>query len=58
MSQKNRIVDYRCGEGAATSSWLSVTFEKVRLTSVDTVTLKDVHGQFTAEVESVANYGS
>jgi hypothetical protein len=51
MSQKNRIVDYLCGEGAATSSWLSVTFEMVRLTVFDTVTLKDVHGQFTAEVE-------
>ena len=30
---------------------LSVTFSKVRLAGVDTVTLKDVHGQFTAEVE-------
>jgi hypothetical protein len=30
---------------------LSVTFSKVRLTGVDTVTLEDVHGQFTAEVE-------
>ena len=30
---------------------LSVTFSKVRLTGVDTVILKDVHGQFTAEVE-------
>ena len=30
---------------------LSVTFSKVRLEGVDTVTLKDIHGQFTAEVE-------
>ena len=30
---------------------LSVTFSKVRLAGVDTVTLKDIHGQFTAEVE-------
>ena len=30
---------------------LSVTFSKVRLARVDTVTLKDIHGQFTAEVE-------
>ena len=30
---------------------LSVTFSKVRLTGVDTITLEDVHGQFTAEVE-------
>ena len=30
---------------------LSVTFSKVRLTGVDTVTLKDINGQFTAEVE-------
>ena len=30
---------------------LSVTFSKVRLTGVGTVTLKDIHGQFTAEVE-------
>ena len=30
---------------------LSVTFDKVKLESVDTVTLKDVSGKFTAEVE-------
>ena len=30
---------------------LVVTFDKVKLAGVDTVTLKDVHGQFTAEVE-------
>jgi len=30
---------------------LSVTFEKVRLTGVDTVTLKDIHGTITAEIE-------
>jgi len=30
---------------------LSVTFEKVKLAVVDTVTLKDVNGQITAEIE-------
>ena len=30
---------------------LSVTFEKVTLAGVDTVTLKDVNGQITAEIE-------
>jgi hypothetical protein len=30
---------------------LSVTFEKVRLKGVDTVTLKDVNGKITAEIE-------
>jgi hypothetical protein len=30
---------------------LSVTFKKVRLTGVDTITLKDVNGKITAEVE-------
>ena len=30
---------------------LSVTFNKVNLADVDTVTLKDVNGQITAEVE-------
>ena len=30
---------------------LSVTFDKVKLEGVDTVTLKDVNGKFTAEVE-------
>ena len=30
---------------------LSVTFDKVRLTHVDTVTLKDVNGKITAEIE-------
>ena len=30
---------------------LSVTFEKVKLSGVDTVTLKDVNGQITAEIE-------
>ena len=30
---------------------LSVTFEKLRLAGVDTITLKDVNGQITAEVE-------
>jgi hypothetical protein len=30
---------------------LSVTFDKVQLTGVDTVTLKDVNGKITAEIE-------
>jgi hypothetical protein len=30
---------------------LSVTFDKVKLEGVDTVTLKNVNGKFTAEVE-------
>ena len=30
---------------------LSVTFDKVKLTGVDTVTLKDVNGDITAEIE-------
>ena len=30
---------------------LSVTFDKVRLTGVDTVTLKDINGKITAEIE-------
>jgi hypothetical protein len=30
---------------------LSVTFEKVRLAGVDTVTLKDINGKITAEIE-------
>ena len=30
---------------------LSVTFGKVKLTGVDTVTLKDVNGKITAEIE-------
>jgi hypothetical protein len=30
---------------------LSVTFNKVKLTGVDTVTLKDVNGKITAEIE-------
>jgi hypothetical protein len=30
---------------------LSVTFEKVKLADVDTITLKDVNGQITAEIE-------
>ena len=30
---------------------LSVTFDKVELTGVDTVTLKDVNGRITAEIE-------
>ena len=30
---------------------LSITFDKVNLTGVDTVTLKDVNGKITAEVE-------
>ena len=30
---------------------LSVTFDKVKLAGVDTVTLKDVDGKITAEIE-------
>jgi len=30
---------------------LSVTFEKVKLAGIDTVTLKNVNGQITAEIE-------
>jgi hypothetical protein len=30
---------------------LSVTFDKVRLAGIDTVTLKDVNGQITTEIE-------
>ena len=30
---------------------LSVTFDKVKLTGVDTVTLKDVNGKITTEIE-------
>jgi hypothetical protein len=30
---------------------LSVTFDHVKLAGVDTVTLKDVHGKITAEIE-------
>ena len=30
---------------------LSVTFDKVKLAGVDTVTLKDVSGKITAEIE-------
>ena len=30
---------------------LSVTFEKVKLAGVDTVTLKDVNGEITADIE-------
>ena len=30
---------------------LSVTFNKVKLTGVDTVTLKDINGRITAEIE-------
>ena len=30
---------------------LSVTFEKLKLPGVDTITLKDVNGQITAEIE-------
>ena len=30
---------------------LSVTFDKVELAGVDTITLKDVNGKITAEIE-------
>jgi len=34
---------------------LSVTFNKVKLVGVDTVTLKEANGKITAEIEYVAN---
>ena len=36
---------------------LSVTFDKVKLAGVDTVTLKDVNGEITAEIESELTLG-
>src|SRR5947207_15505301 len=35
---------------------LSVTFDKVKLTGVETVTLKDVNGEITAEMDEVEDY--
>ena len=53
-------VQVRFKNGAKSETWdfnlvddegLSVTFDKVRLAGVDTVTLKDVNGKITAEIE-------
>ena len=53
-------IQVRFKNDAQTESWdfnlvddegLSVTFDKVNLAGVDTVTLKDVNGQITAEIE-------
>lgn len=50
----------RFKNGAKSETWdfnlvddegLSVTFDKVKLAGVDTVTLKDVNGKITAEIE-------
>jgi hypothetical protein len=53
-------IQVRFKNDAKSSTWdfnlvddegLSVTFDKVRLTGVDTVTLKDVNGTITADIE-------
>ena len=53
-------IQVRFKNDAKTETWdfnlvddegLSVTFDKVNLADVDTVTLKDVNGQITAEIE-------
>jgi hypothetical protein len=53
-------ISVRFKDDAKSESWdfnlvddegLSVTFNRVRLAGVDTVTLKDVNGQITAEIE-------
>ena len=53
-------IQVRFKNGAKSETWdfnlvddegLSVTFDKVKLAGVDTVTLKDVNGQITAEIE-------
>ena len=53
-------VRVRFKNGAKSETWdfnfvddegLSVTFDKVKLAGVDTVTLKDVNGNITAEIE-------
>ena len=53
-------VRVRFKSGAKSETWdfnlvddegLSVTFDKVKLAGVDTVTLKDVNGKITAEIE-------
>src|SRR4029450_7901179 len=53
-------IQVRFKRGATSETWdvslvddegLSVTFDKVKLAGVDTVTLKDVDGKITAEIE-------
>jgi hypothetical protein len=53
-------IDVRFQRDAKSETWdlnlvddhgLSVTFDDIRLTNVDTVTLKDVSGKITAEIE-------
>ena len=53
-------IQVRFKSGATSQTWdfnlvddegLSVTFDKVKLAGVDTVTLKDVNGEITAEIE-------
>jgi hypothetical protein len=53
-------IDVRFKSDAKSESWdlnlvddqgLSVTFDHVKLTNVDTITLKDVNGKITAEIE-------
>jgi hypothetical protein len=55
--EKTRV---RFKSGAISETWdfnlvddegLSVTFDKVKLAGVDTLTLKDVNGKITAEIE-------
>lgn len=56
----NGKISVRFKDDAKSETWdfnlvddegLSVTFDKVRLAGVDTVTLKDVNGHITAEIE-------
>jgi len=53
-------IDVRFKSNAQSETWdlnlvddqgLSVTFDHVKLTNVDTITLKDVNGRITAEIE-------
>ena len=53
-------IDVRFKRDAKSETWdlnlvddqgLSVTFDHVKLTNVDTITLKDVNGKITAEIE-------
>ena len=53
-------IDVRFKRDAKSETWdlnlvddqgLSVTFDHVKLTNVDTITLKDVEGKITAEIE-------
>ena len=59
-----RSIQVRFKNDAKSETWdfnlvddegLSVTFDKVKLAGVDTVTLKDVDGKITAEIEEVAS---